>query len=234
MRERRTTYNAGNGSDEDLFRDLIGLLNRGPIFVGLEEVADRIDVLEEVAMVTGYRLVVVGGAPSSKHNAAFLHPQAVFERAKLVTLSWRSYVGKRTAGSRRTGYAQAKHILVVYYRWRGRKHVDGVTHLVPSAGVKGNRLTRILHGVQVARCALWLRTRRRRATLMGDLNGQPGTLLLKALGRVAVLFAVASHGRRAIDVFAVPRRQAKGRRFTVTALDGFSSDHKPVELDEDC
>lgn len=219
-------YNAGSAPDPRLHADLLTILATDPLILGLNEVGDRAKVLADVARETGYRLVRLDKGPSSTHLAALVSPTVDLGKPWLKPLTPRTKVGRRTAGARRTGYAEAKYLLAVPYKIDGHKHVFGVVHFVPSAMKRGNTATRRLHNAQVDAAAGWLRRRKRTAILAGDMNAATNkpreAKLLAALRKVAPLRSVPSHGKRAIDVFAT---DIKG---SVRAIDGLSSDHRAV------
>lgn len=252
-------YNLGDQSSDQVYAQLMRLLNKErPEALELNECRDKQETVRRVARDSGYALIEEWDTEGAGGLAILLRPDCRRMAQGAKRLSGRTYVGRNVAGAKRSGYAEAKALLWVRYRvpiletngsrtGRWRKKVRGVCHLVPSAGRKGNWRAKALHGVQTARCAAWLRTRRNDAVLSGDLNadaraqGGVERALLAPLRAVAVLYAVPSKGSRAIDVHCVPkqvwsrmsrrRRTVRRRRgaFSV-ALPGYGSDHKPVAL----
>lgn len=227
---RWVTYNAGHASDDRLVADLARLAAMHPEVIALQEVGDRAKALARTVAQTGYRLVQLDRGPSSTHVALLVAPGVRMERTGIRRISPRTYVGRNTAGARRSGRAEAKWLLRVRYTSHdGQRWTVGVTHFVPSAGRRGNLLTRRLLARQVRAAAWWLRTRVRPAVVMGDLNDE-GTRL-GALRSVARGYTAPSHGRRSIDWIWLNRRaQAAVRVDRAEALDHYSSDHRPVAL----
>ena len=226
---RYVTYNVGDASPERLRDDFRRMIrDEEPDVIGLQEVGDRGSLIRDVSRASGYRIVCVGSQPASNHVAFLVAPGVEIARTKLHRLSGPKFVGRNTAGSRRTGIAGSKYVLVAVVKIRGRRRRVGVTHLVPSAERRGNVATRALHGVQTAHLAGVFRFGRRKSVFMGDMNAQPGSPLLRLLRVVGRVYGVPSHGRRSIDLFVTSRTL----RATVKALHGFSSDHRPVLLRE--
>lgn len=228
MNADKITWNVGNGSRDRVERDFTRLLNMEPLLVGMQEVFDRRAVLREVARESGWQHIQAPGAPG--HVAALLHPEARLDGWGVVQLNPRTYVGKNVAGARDDGYAQAKWILVVRYTLPGgRREVTGVTHYVPSAMRRGNRLARQLHYRQVTRTSIWLEKRRRPAYLLVDanaaLNKPREAKMLTPLRDDVRLLSAPSHGRRAIDIIGIPKN-SRGKVRTVNT----SSDHDAVVL----
>lgn len=256
-------YNLGDQSEEQVYSELMRLLNRErPEALELNECRDKQETVRRVARDSGYALIEEWDTEGAGGLAILLREDCRRMAQGAKKLSGRTKVGKNVAGARRSGYAEPKALLWVRYRvpiletrgdragkrtGRWRKKVRGVCHLVPSAGRKGNWQAKALHGLQTARCAAWLRTRRNDAVLSGDMNadaragGGIERALLAPLRAVAVLYAVPSKGSRAIDVHCIPRqawprmsrrRKAvrKRRGAFVVALPGYRSDHKPVAL----
>lgn len=222
------TYNVGNKSDDRVLDDLVRLCRRSPYLIGLNEVGDREQVLKRVAKETSFRLVRDDSQRSSSHIAALVSPKARYDGYRLLPISPATRVGKNTAGARKDGIAEAKYLLSVKLTIGGVRIVVGVIHFVPSAMRKGNVRTRELHNLQVKRAVDWLTSRRRHAFLIGDWNAEPDHDLLAAARRRCTLYGAPSHNRRAIDLMAVPKKMEA--TFRVNALEGYSSDHRPVEF----
>lgn len=222
------TYNVGNGkstprSDARVRRDLLALFELDPDVIGLQEVGNRREVLDDVAERTGWRVVQHRGAPG--HVAALVNPRCRVQGWRTIKLNGSTPVGRNVAGSRRSGRAPARWLLVVRYRGTYGRAVVGVTHWVPSAMRRGNTQARALHHRQVQRCARWLANRKRRAYLLVDGNAATNKprerALLAELYKVARVHSTPSRGRRAIDI--VVTKDAG----ETTALNG-TSDHDPV------
>ncbi len=226
---RVITYNVGDKSAPTLRAQLSRLLDRKPAVLGLQEVADRKDLLKQVARANpGYRLFQKDYGPVSRHNAILVRKRGVTvldDGAKLLTEA--ANVEKGTAGAK-DGIAARKWVNWVRIKTDGLRWTAGVVHLVASAERLGG-LTRKLHLEQVARCAAWWKGLKSEPLLMGDFNATLGHRynLLEKLRDRAKPWTDESHDNRAID-YVWSKRNAKG---TVKALDGFGGDHKPVQVD---
>jgi len=260
---RWATYNVGSARNRRVFRDLVRLLKtEQPILLGLNEVGDRADILERftafvrrrkpvtpherakaAAEATGYVLLRDDSQQSSGHVAALVRPDVRVDHWRIIKISDATDVGRRTAGARKDGRAEAKYLLEVALSIAGEKRIAGVIHFVPSAMKRGNTRTRELYAVQVERVADWFHRHQKQAEaadkigktprwpiVLGDgnaaLNKPRERKLLRPLEKVAALYAKASHKLRAIDIFATLLRGI------VEVLEGYSSDHKPSVFTE--
>lgn len=218
-------YNVGNGSDAAVERDLLRMIdNHDPDVIGLNEIADRGTVVRKVAKRTGMVPIIDSSAPGSAAIGMLVHRRRRPAASKLRPLTPSTYVGHHVAGARDDGQAQAKYLLSI--RLDG-SWVVGVTHLVPSAMRQGNQLARSLHGRQTEGCTQWLETRKRRAFLMGDMNSTVKDGLLDELLQTFPGWTAPSHGNRGIDWFFT---NVEGLKPKLEALDGYSSDHRPLVL----
>lgn len=245
------TYNLGDISKEGAVADLMALTRAGHESITITECwnSNMREALREVARRSGYRLIERWTTEGAEALAILLHPRAVVLKVDVKPLSKRTFVGRNVAGSKTSGYAPAKSLLWVRYRFPGlgkkgkavwRKKNRGVCHLVPSAARKGNDLAKKLHNKQARGCANWLRGRRIDTALSGDFNAAANHAkgieheLLAPLRKVAEDFWAISKDNRAIDIFFIPKgfaKRAGGRgAFRARALAGFRSDHKPVTL----
>ena len=220
------TYNVGDPSNANVADDLRRLAQRRPAVIGLQEVADRDELLGRLAPRIGYRIYQPSAGEASKHNAILVRRDVRLRSQNIVKISDRTYVGHNTAGARGSGYTAAKYISLVRVRVDGRDWVVGNVHLVPSAEKKGNTLTRALHHRQTVRSSEWFDNRVLEPVLVGDFNAEPDSPLLAPLRKVAKASSADSHGRRSIDIVW----SAKDTRTQARALSGYSSDHRPVEV----
>lgn len=226
---RIITYNVGGKSAATLRTQLNRLLDRKPAVLGLQEVADRRELLKQVARANpGYRLFHKDHGRVSRHNAILVRKRGVTvldEGAKLLTETAR--VEKGTAGAA-NGIAARKWVNWVRIKTDGLTWTAGVVHLVASAERLGG-LTRKLHLRQVAKSTAWFKSLKAEPLLMGDFNATLSHRynLLEKLRAEAKPWTAVSHGGRAID-YVWSKKSAKG---TVGALAGYGGDHKPVQTD---
>ena len=220
------TYNVGDPSAATVRADLTRLAQRRPHVLALQEVADRDQLLARLAPRIGYRVYQPAVGTASRHNAILVRKDVRLISTNIFKISDRTFVGRNTAGARKTGYTAAKYISLVRVQVDGHRWVVGDVHLVPSAERKGNTRTRALHHRQTERVAEWFGHRLMEPVLVGDFNAEPSSPLLAPLRNLAKASTQDSHGKRAIDIVWT----AKDTRTTAKALHGFHSDHRPVEV----
>jgi len=216
-------YNAGNRSDRRLKRDLKRLLKRGPIALMLCEVHDRRHVLAWAAHKFDYDLIQFPG-PALGHCALLVRKDAEAHNERTIKISERTYVGREVAGAGDTGYTAEKHIVAadIYGPHDDFEVTVAAVHFVPSAS-KVPAASRLLE-IQADACARWLRRQPLPTDLAGDCNGQPERHEFAELRKAATPVAAPSRKGAAIDIHWIT--QGVG---SAIGLDGFSSDHKPVE-----
>lgn len=214
------TYNVGDGPARAKSRDLRRLMRLEPDVIGLQEVADREDLVTALAQDNGYRAVY---EDASHHNAILLPESTEILAHGAIRISPRSRVSPHTPGSS-DGWHPAKYTHWVRFRTDGLAWVAGVVHLVPSAS--RFRLNKELHHTQVANSADWFDTRPFEPLLMGDFNAPADSGLMADMREVATYWTKPSHDAEEID-HLWSKDDATGE---VSALDGpdYSSDHRPV------
>lgn len=191
------TYNVGDAGG--LRGDLIRLIDaERPAVIGLQEVADREDVVREVAAATGYVAIYERDRPAIKHNAILVRGNVTIADHGAREISPATKVDPATPG---TGPAEPgdcgcwvppKYVNWVRVRAAGFEWVVGVVHLTPSA--QRFELNRQLHNLQVRTSAEWFSTRVAEPIIMGDFNAEPGSNLMDELRRVARPFSAPSFG----------------------------------------
>ena len=216
---RLITYNAGNASDQRLRTDIGLLVARDAVAIGLQEVGDRRHVIHGVP---GYRTIQRPGAVHG-HVALLIREDAHVHRSTLHQIGRRTYVGHNVAGARHDGWTAAKYILAAHITVEGERVTVATMHLVPSAA--HSKAAAALLSEQAANAALWLEQQQHPTDLMGDCNASAHFTRLAPLRHAATPLSKPSHGRRAIDIHWITG-QGVG---TARALDGYSSDHRPVE-----
>lgn len=227
------TYNTGNGrtspaSDARVKADILRLLDLDPDAVLLQEVGNRRGVLAEVADATGWTLVQ--GTGLSGHVAVLVSPLVKVTGWRTIKLNDSTRVGRNVAGSRVSGRAPARWMLVVRCKDAAGRFKVASTHFVPSATRRGNRAAKALHGRQVRRVARWMRRSRVPVYVGVDanaaLNRAREAVLLAPLNRRGLRArSKPSHGHRAIDLIVTNRPR---RRASVRALENYTSDHRPI------
>ncbi|GHH13160.1 endonuclease/exonuclease/phosphatase family protein [Amycolatopsis oliviviridis] len=224
------TYNAGDAGG--LKADLLRLIEtERPAVIGLQEVADREDVVKEAAAAAGYVALYETDRRAVKHNAILVRGNMTLKGHGATEISPASKVDPSTPG---TGPAEPgdcgcwvppKYVNWVRVEGAGFEWVVGVVHLTPSA--QRFDLNRELHNRQVRESADWFSSRTAEPVVMGDFNAEPGSDLMAGLRQVAEPFSAPSHGTRSIDhVWA--KKAATGSE--VDALSGYGSDHRPVRV----
>ncbi|WP_410650374.1 endonuclease/exonuclease/phosphatase family protein [Amycolatopsis sp. cmx-4-54] len=222
------TYNVGDAGG--LKADLVRLIEtERPAVIGLQEVADREEVVKEAAAATGYVPLYESDRRAVKHNAILVRGNMTITGHGAGEISPASKVDPSTPG---TGPAEAgdcgcwvppKYVNWVRVGGAGFEWVVGVVHLTPSA--QRFDLNRELHNLQVRNTADWFSSRAAEPIVMGDFNAEPGSDLMTGLRRVADSSGAPSHGDRSIDhVWA--KKDSAGTE--VAALGGYGSDHRPV------
>ncbi|AGM06227.1 endonuclease/exonuclease/phosphatase family protein [Amycolatopsis keratiniphila] len=222
------TYNVGDAGG--LKADLVRLIEtERPAVLGLQEVADREDVVREAAAATGYVAIYETDRRAIKHNAILVRGTMNITGHGAGEISPASKVDPSTPG---TGPAEPgdcgcwvppKYVNWVRVGGAGFEWVVGVVHLTPSA--QRFELNRELHNLQVRNTADWFSSRVAEPIVMGDFNAEPGSDLMAGMRRVADSYSAPSHGDRSIDhVWA--KKDSIGS--AVDALGGYGSDHRPV------
>ncbi|WP_414941823.1 endonuclease/exonuclease/phosphatase family protein [Amycolatopsis sp. cmx-11-51] len=224
------TYNAGDASG--LKADLVRLIEtERPAVLGLQEVADREDVVKEAAAATGYVAIYEADRRAVKHNAILVRGNLTIAGHGAREISPASKVDPATPG---TGPAEPgdcgcwvppKYVNWVRVGGAGFEWVVGVVHLTPSA--QRFDLNRELHNRQVRESADWFSSRAAEPVLMGDFNAEPRSDLMAGLRRVAEPSSAPSHDTKSIDhVWA--KKDSTGSE--TDALPGYGSDHRPVRV----
>ncbi|KZB79283.1 endonuclease/exonuclease/phosphatase family protein [Amycolatopsis regifaucium] len=222
------TYNVGDAGG--LKADLVRLIEtERPAVIGLQEVADREEVVKDAAAATGYVAIYETDRQAVKHNAILVRGNLTISGHGATEISPSSKVDPSTPG---TGPAEPgdcgcwvppKYINWVRVGGSEFQWVVGVAHLTPSA--QRYDLNRELHNLQVRNTADWFSSRVAEPIVMGDFNAEPGSDLMTGLRRVAKAYSAPSHETRSIDhVWA--KRDSAGSE--VDALSGYGSDHRPV------
>lgn len=224
------TYNVGDASG--LRADLVQLINaERPAVLGLQEVADREDVVREAAAATGYRAIYETDGQAVKHNAILVRGNVTVTAHGARQISPAAKVHPSTPG---TGpetptdcgcWVPPKYVNWVRVQVGEHAWVAGVVHLTPSA--QRFDLNRALHHEQVSNSAEWFTTRTAEPIVMGDFNAQPGSALMDGLRQVAKPYSAPSFGDAAIDHVWAERDSAGSQ---VDALSGYGSDHRPVRV----
>jgi endonuclease/exonuclease/phosphatase family metal-dependent hydrolase len=214
------TANAGNASAAKVRADLLRAAALKPLAIGRQEVADR-----RGEDVPGYRTIQYAG-PVKGHVALLVRRDAKPRNVRLHQIGKRTHVGRDVAGARTNGWTAAKYILAVDLTdpATGQDFTAATMHLVPSAS-HSKAASRLL-ATQAANAASWLAAQPLPTDLMGDCNGQAGRHEFAPLRKVATPLSAPSRKGAAIDIHWV-----KGGIGKATALDGYSSDHKPVVAD---
>lgn len=226
------TWNVGNPSEEELIEDLRDLVTTlAPYAFSLQEVADRKELLEAFCAETGYQLVHLRVGPHSTSVAVLLRGDLPLETADWFLMTPRSFVGRKVAGSRRTGWTKPKGTVWIRTNFWDAKWIVASTHLTPSHQVLRARL---LARVQVSALAAWMRIRPRAVLLGGDFNESPNSKFgtLAPLKLISTCYSARSFGNRVIDMWWVVQKHLDKLSITasVQSLDGYSSDHRPVVL----
>ena len=223
------TYNVGDagGLKGDL-KNLIDAEQR-PAVIGLQEVADRVDILREVADETDYRLVLEADGESRRHNAILVRANMTLLDHGLREISPRTRVHEDTPGTGGTGWVPPKYVNWARVRGAGFEWVVGVVHLVPSASLYQSN--EALHRLEVGNVRDWFESRVAEPIVMGDFNAEPDSSLMNQLRGVAKPFSArtfpAPNPTRSIDhVWA--KRNATGSE--IAALNGYGSDHRPLRV----
>ncbi|CAI9417429.1 hypothetical protein [Nocardioides sp. T2.26MG-1] len=233
------TYNVGSRSDAHVLDDLRRLADLGVRVFLLQEVADRHHMLARFAEAAGFQLHQ-GDSNDQGHVAVLVHDDYPIKSAGYWRCTDRTEVGDWGAGPR---VLAAKWIAWVEIEVAGRVLWFGSTHFPPSVQRKkatpGRARRRALFARQVVAVRAWWTTRRGGKVLGTDDNATTAFPLLRALrvigragrrGARVVLRTAASHGHRPIDKIRVAwRRWLKVS--PAQALDGYSSDHRPVVVD---
>ncbi|WP_436501285.1 endonuclease/exonuclease/phosphatase family protein [Actinokineospora sp. HUAS TT18] len=224
------TYNVGDAGG--LRADLGRLIDtERPAVIGLQEVADREDVVRDVAAANGYVAIYETDRQAIKHNAILVRGNVTVVDHGAREISPATKVDPATPG---TGPAEPgdcgcwvppKYANWVRVRAAGFEWVVGVVHLTPSA--QRFELNRRLHNLQVANSAEWFSSRVAEPIIMGDFNAEPGSNLMDGLRQVAKPFSAPSFGGASID-HVWTKRSAVGSE--VDALSGYGSDHRPVRV----
>lgn len=215
-------YNAGNASDWRLKRDLRKLLHRKPVSLALCEVHDRRHVLAWAARKYGYDHIQFPGAARG-HCALLVRKDAKAHNERTIKIGEKTFVGREVAGAGDTGWTAEKHIVAADITGgMGQQVTVAAVHFVPSAS-HVRAASRLLEA-QADACARWLRRQPLPTDLAGDCNGQSERHEFAQLRKAAVPLAAPSRKGAAIDIHWVT--QGLG---SAVALDGYSSDHKPVE-----
>lgn len=235
------TYNAGNASDRRVLLDLHRLARETKVdgqlpVILLQEVADRAFILDRFARDLGY--VLHQETVDDKGHVAVLVPPLPAGAHIKARGYWRCT--KRTpVGAWGAGPST---IAAKWVAWVTLEDVEGrtitvaSTHFVPS--VQRPAHTGPAIAARARRLALYVRhvtailaflVAHRGAKILGaDWNATPGFPLLRRLSRL-VLRTAPSHGKRAIDVLRSTRRRWL-EPGPARALNGYSSDHKPVAV----
>lgn len=217
---RVTSYNAGNASDKRVRDDAERLAARRPVVIGWQEVADRGPILRNLS---GYACVQLHTEPNAAHVALSIRDDLPYTNVRLKALNRLTWVGRLVAGARKSGKSKAKYVLSA--RVDGDEWGD--THLVPSWTRKRCVLARRLAKKQVKGCVEWFQAGG--DVLVMDGNGPADHKVFAPLRKVAVPYARGkSHG---IERDIVWVRKGAAAHVVVRALDGYSSDHPPVEAD---
>lgn len=228
------TYNAGNASDAKLYADLerLALGSEAALLpvILLQEVADRATVLTRFAHEYGYTLHQE--TRDDKGHVAVLIPP----RMKIVARGYWRCTKRTPVGAWGAGPSTiaAKWIAWVTVEIGGRLVTFASTHFVPSVERKAHGKVAVaararrwaLYARHVAGIVAWLPAVRGAKVLGYDGNARAGFRLLEPLRRLIVRTA-ASHGKRAIDMIRVTLRLWL-KVGPARALNGFSSDHRPV------
>lgn len=225
---RYCTYNVGDAFWKKLLSDFRRMVHEyDPDFIAVQEVGDRGHLLRKAAKQLDRLLIRDGSQPASDHIAFLVGPDVRIRWTRLVKISGPEFVGHNTAGARKSGWVGAKYALIVNADIRGENRTVITTHLVPSAGRKGNHRTRALHNRQVAALAALLDTLPDNTILMGDMNAEANSSLMDEIRQVATIRSVKSRGNRDID-----HQISKGLDGYIRALKGYASDHRPVLFTE--
>jgi endonuclease/exonuclease/phosphatase family metal-dependent hydrolase len=214
------TANAGNASDAKVRADLLRAAALKPQAIGRQEVADR-----RGEDVPGYRTIQYAG-PVKGHVALLVRRDANPRNVRLHQIGKRTHVGRDVAGARTNGWTAAKYILACDMTDpdTGADLTVATMHLVPSAS--HSKAAAALLATQAANAAAWLAAQSLPTDLMGDCNGQAGRPEFAPLRAAAEPVSAPSRKGAAIDIHWI-----KGGTGKATALDGYSSDHKPVVAD---
>lgn len=229
-------YNAGNARDPKVEADIRALLALDPDYVTLNEVGDRALLLRRVAGEHDYQLHQ-GTSRGQAKDAVLVRDDHPIHKAGYRFGAPRARVGLWGAGP---GTLDTKWLAWVKTKVYGRRvHVfswhphPSVQRGAPTETAQhGRTLRRILWGMLAAAMVTFVNTRRGLRFGGGDTNATLDYVPLRTAIRCAHLQAstAPSHGRRAIDM-VLHRKKRNVRVVHVEALDGFSSDHRPVVVD---
>ena len=220
------TYNAGNADKDRVERDLSRLARRYQV-VGLQEVADQ----KKAMNATGAQVLTGDGNGEGK-VALLVAPGVSITATGYVPCTKRTRVGSWGAGP---GVTDAKGIRWATVVLDCGPVTIGSTHLVssvqrPARGPiarLGRRRRLALYRKHVAGIVAWVESVEGPLVIVGDFNAVPEFELLDPLRKAGLTCASApSHGKRAID--HLWSRGLDPVAAAAEALDGYSSDHKPV------
>lgn len=220
-----TTYNVGSRNDDKLDADLDRLCAK-PGVVALQECGDRQQMLAR----KGWWLLQ--GEEDGKAKVALLvHRDYPVIKSGYFKLSNRTFVGDWGAGPE---VIATKWIAWAQFGVGERKVRVGCLHYVPSVQQEstnpGSDKRRDLYRKQVQRTVKWEKKGRVTHLFCGDFNATPDFFLLDPLKKAGLGHRSApSHGKRDIDQHWF-RRTDWLSVSNAHALDGYSSDHKPVRL----
>jgi endonuclease/exonuclease/phosphatase family metal-dependent hydrolase len=190
-----------------------------PVVIGVSEAGGYRRELQHVA---GMRAIQPKGAAGRCalliRNDVTVHDSGAFK------LHGRKFVGRDVPGARVTGWTKARYIVwaIITDPDSGQVVVVGVEHPVP--GQSHSDRAHALLAAEVAKSAAWVKAQKHAVDLMGDWNGTPGLALFKPLRAVAFPAFAASRKGSPIDGHWTTDGTA-----VATALDGYPSDHKPVQ-----
>ncbi len=229
------SYNAGNGSAEDVARDMSELDELCDVY-GLQEMGDRI---------IGRRRHYQGTGKPGQDSTPIVYngDTMLLKGSGSYALTPETEVGERGAGP---SVLKAKwaNWIKLQHKATGRMVYFANYHAVPTVELSGSRLNTnnperlALYRQQMARLVALLRRKPKRRVfiLVGDFNAQPGfpyLLTLKDAGLRSTYDTfgtddiVPSHGNRRIDAIYY-RRTDKLEPQNHETLDSFSSDHRPI------
>lgn len=234
-RARVIGYNVGDGSAIAKWRDLVKIAGRQPDAIALCEVADRDPLLERFAARFGYDLHQ--GEENGRGKLAVLVRRRRVRQRGYRHLADRVDVGEWGAGPR---FSATRWIAWSRTVVGGRRFIAAASHWPPSvqraAGTAVARRGRDARRLVFAKCVVgtvrWFREQRGIRVLYVDANATPAYFQLAPLRESPFTIAsAASHGRRAIDLFVIRGRGHRVEDVRALTDPGFSSDHRPVQLD---